>query len=262
MVIWRTVARDNLNTKNSKTMSEKDTLFSEPTDAQPGSFEFNEPVVRVFSDMIERSVPGYRQLLELTPLIVRSAVTPNSRVYDLGCSLGAATLAARRAIQVPGVEMIGLDNSPEMVARCQHIIAQDNSTVPVEIQVADITEQHYQNASLCLMYFTLQFVSVDQRSGLLERIYEGLNPGGVLLLAEKLRFESADEQAWMDEHHLSFKRSQGYSDLEIAKKRQAIENVLIPQSAKEHEAALKQAGFGHIHRWFQCLNFSCFVAIK
>lgn len=243
-------------------MSEKDTLFSEQSPTPSGSFEFNEPVVRVFSDMIERSVPGYRQLLELTPLLVRSAVKPNSRVYDLGCSLGAATLAARRAIQVPGVEIIGLDNSLEMVTRCQQIIAEDNSTVPVDIQMADITKHQYQNASLCLMYFTLQFVSLNQRADLLQRIHEGLNPGGVLLLAEKLRFEAPQEQAWMDEHHLSFKRSQGYSDLEIAKKRQAIENVLIPQSATEHEDALKKAGFGHIHRWFQCLNFSCFVAIK
>jgi len=243
-------------------MSEKDTLFSDQSDTPTGSFEFNEPVVRVFSDMIERSVPGYRQLLELTPLVARSAVQPHTKVYDLGCSLGAATLAARRAIQVPGVEMVGLDSSPEMVARCRSIVAEDNSTVPVDIQVADITEQTYEHASLCLMYFTLQFVALDQRADLLSRIYEGLIPGGVLLLAEKLRFDTPDEQDWMDEHHLSFKRSQGYSDLQIAKKRQAIENVLIPQTANEHERALKQAGFRHVHRWFQCLNFSCFVAIK
>lgn len=243
-------------------MSEKDTLFSDPSETPTGSFEFNEPVVRVFSDMIERSVPGYRQLLELTPLVVRSAVQAQTKVYDLGCSLGAATLAARRAIQVPGVEIVGLDSSPEMVARCQHIMAEDNSTVPVDIQLADITEHAYDNASLCLMYFTLQFVALDQRADLLSRIYEGLNPGGVLLLAEKLRFDTPKEQTWMDEHHLSFKRSQGYSDLEIAKKRQAIENVLIPQTANEHEMALQQAGFRHIYQWFQCFSFSCFVAIK
>lgn len=243
-------------------MSEKDTLFSDSSETPSGSFEFNEPVVRVFSDMIERSVPGYRQLLDLTPLVVRSAVQPNTTVYDLGCSLGAATLAARRAIQAPGVEMVGLDNSPEMVARCRRIVAEDNSTVPVDIQVADITEHPYKNASLCLMYFTLQFVALNQRASLLRRIYEGLNPGGVLLLAEKLRFESAKEQVWMEEHHLSFKKSQGYSDLEIAKKRQAIENVLIPQTAHEHEMALQQAGFRHIYQWFQCLNFSSFVEIK
>lgn len=243
-------------------MSEKDTLFSDPSETPTGSFEFNEPVVRVFSDMIERSVPGYRQLLELTPLVVRSSVQPHTKVYDLGCSLGAATLAARRAIQVPGVEMVGLDSSPEMVARCRGIVAEDNSTVPVDIQVADITEYSYENASLCLMYFTLQFVALDQRANLLSRICEGLNAGGVLLLAEKLCFDTPQEQAWIDEHHLSFKRSQGYSDLEIAKKRQAIENVLIPQTAHEHERALEQAEFRHVHRWFQCLNFSCFVAIK
>ena len=241
---------------------EKDTLFKDQPSVAEGSFQFNEPVVKVFPDMIERSVPGYRELLELTPLIVKQAVGANELVYDLGCSLGAATLAARRAIQAPGARIIGLDSSAQMVERCRAIVAEDNSSVPVEIHQADITQSPFEPASLFLMYFTLQFIPPTERPALLRRIGDALKPGGVLLLAEKLSFDSHHEQTWMDEHHLAFKRAQGYSDLEIANKRQAIENVLIPESEQAHIKALETAGFSRVYRWFQSLNFACFVAIK
>ncbi len=241
---------------------EKDTLFKDQPSVAEGSFQFNEPVVKVFPDMIERSVPGYRELLELTPLIVKQAVGANELVYDLGCSLGAATLAARRAIQAPGARIIGLDSSAQMVERCRAIVAEDNSSVPVEIHQADITQSPFEPAALFLMYFTLQFIPPTERPALLRRIGDALKPGGVLLLAEKLSFESPHEQTWMDEHHLAFKRAQGYSDLEIANKRQAIENVLIPESEQAHIKALETAGFSRVYRWFQSLNFACFVAIK
>lgn len=241
---------------------EKDTLFKDQPSVAEGSFQFNEPVVKVFPDMIERSVPGYRELLDLTPLIVKQAVGTDDLVYDLGCSLGAATLAARRAIQAPGARIIGLDSSAQMVERCRSIVAEDNSSVPVEIHQADITQYPFEPAALFLMYFTLQFIPPNERPTLLRRIGDALKPGGVLLLAEKLSFDSPHEQAWMDEHHLAFKRAQGYSDLEIANKRQAIENVLIPQSEQTHIKALEAAGFSRVYRWFQSLNFACFVAIK
>lgn len=243
-------------------MSQKDTLFDSAEGISAGSFQFNESVVRVFPDMIERSVPGYKMLLDITPILVRNAVQPNSYVYDLGCSLGAATLAARRAIQVPNVKIIGIDNSKDMVARCQQIIAQDNSTVPVEIVEGDVAAFDYDQASLFLMYFTLQFIPLKDRIALLQRVYDALKPGGVLLLAEKLCFETPEVQTWMDEHHLDFKRAQGYSDLEIANKRQAIENVLVPQTADSHRKALTEVGFTHTPIWFQCFNFVCFAAIK
>jgi tRNA (cmo5U34)-methyltransferase len=243
-------------------MNEKDTLFDNNREVASGSFEFNESVVRVFPDMIERSVPGYKTLLELTPLVVKRAVLPNSNVYDLGCSLGAATLAARRAIHVPNVRIIGVDNAPDMVERCRALVAQDNSNVPVDIVLGDVIHHNYEDASLFLMYFTLQFVAPKERLGLLQKIHRALTPGGALLLAEKLCFDEADGQTWMDEHHLDFKRSQGYSDLEIANKRQAIENVLVPQTQTSHEEALALAGFRQTRLWFQCLNFAAFVAIK
>ncbi len=241
-------------------MNTRDQIYA-GSEEQVRPFEFSEKVVRVFPDMIERSVPGYRQLLELTPLIAREAVVENTRVYDLGCSLGAATLAARRAIQAPGVSIIAVDQSPQMVARCKEIVAEDNSTVPVQVIKGDVCEVAIEDASLVLMYFTLQFIAPEQRAALMRRVAAGLVPGGVLLLAEKLAFDES-AQAWLDRHHHAFKRAQGYSDLEIARKRQALENVLIADSRQTHHQRLLDAGFEQVIDWFQCLNFCCFAAVK
>ncbi|MGY6555142.1 MAG: carboxy-S-adenosyl-L-methionine synthase CmoA [Wenzhouxiangella sp.] len=241
-------------------MSQRDCIY-QAHDAESGSFQFSESVVRVFPDMIERSVPGYRLLLELTPLIVRDAVVADSRVYDLGCSLGAATLAARRAVQAPGVDIIAVDRSPQMVARCRQIVAEDNSIVPVSVLEGDACDIPIERASLVLMYFTQQFIDPDKRPALLRRIADGLLPGGVLLLAEKLAFDQ-DAQDWLDHHHHAFKRAQGYSDLEIARKRQALENVLIADTRQAHHQRLLEAGFEQVIDWFQCLNFCCFAAVK
>jgi len=225
-------------------------------------FQFSEQVVKVFPDMIERSVPGYRLLLELTPIVVRRAVQPDTRIYDLGCSLGAATLAARRAVQEPGVTITAVDNAPDMVARCRTLVGQDNSRVPVDVVEGDIRDIEIESASVILVYFTLQFLPLQARDELLKRIARGMVPGGVLILAEKIAFEPEASQHWMDDHHRDFKRAQGYSDLEIARKRQALENVLVPETRQAHHDRLKSAGFGEIHDWFQCLNFCCLAAVK
>jgi len=245
-------------------MSERDRIYaSDPAqpDRSAAPFEFSDSVVRVFPDMIERSVPGYRLLLELTPLMVRRAVQPDSRIYDLGCSLGAATLAARRAVGVEGVQIIAADTSPDMVHRCREIVTADNSRVAVEVIEADICELLIENASIVLLYFTLQFIERAKRQPLIDRIASGLQPGGILLLAEKLAFDPVDQQ-WLDSHHHDFKRAQGYSDLEIARKRQALENVLIPESRADHHERLRSAGFSQVVDWFQCLNFSAIAAIR
>ncbi len=241
----------------------RDEIYRTGDDDRPAApFEFSEAVVKVFPDMIERSVPGYRLLLDLTPLLVRRAVQPGSRIYDLGCSLGAATLAARRAVQVDDVDIVAVDRAPDMVARCRELIAADNSRVPVEVLEADLLEVPIENASVVLVYFTLQFVPVARRDALIRRIHAGLRPGGVLVLAEKLAFEPPARQAWLNTHHHDFKRSQGYSDLEIARKRQALENVLVPETRERHHARLETAGFETVVDWFQCFNFGAIAAVR
>lgn len=241
-------------------MSRDDIYRSEDGEASP--FSFDDRVVRVFPDMIRRSVPGYDLLLELTGIMVRDAVQPGSRVYDLGCSLGAATLAARRAIHEEDVEIVAVDNSAPMVARCRQIVAADNSVVPVDVREGDVTELGITNASVVLMYYTLQFIAPERRNAVIGNIHRGLRPGGVLLLAEKVCSEDETEQDWITSRHHDFKRWQGYSDLEIARKRQALENVLVPDSRAIHVHRLKSAGFERVHEWLHCLNFAAFAAFR
>ena len=87
-------------------MSERDRLF-ETTITEPGEFVFDERVVRVFPDMINRSVPGYATVVSMTAMLARRYAQPNTRIYDLGCSLGAVTLAMRAAVRAEAVDVFG-----------------------------------------------------------------------------------------------------------------------------------------------------------
>ncbi|GAB4174031.1 MAG: carboxy-S-adenosyl-L-methionine synthase CmoA [Wenzhouxiangellaceae bacterium] len=237
----------------------RDQLFR----SRPGApFTFDEGVVEVFPDMIERSVPGYRTLLELTPLMVQRAVQPDSRIYDLGCSLGAATRAALRAPGAAQASVVAVDNSSAMVHRFRQALADDTPPAPVQVIEADIRSVPIENASVVMLYFTLQFVPPGDRDALIRRIHAGIRPGGVLLMAEKLCDEQADRHELLDALHLDFKRAQGYSELEIARKRQALEDVLVPEPAARHHARLREAGFVPTVEWFRALNFAAFAAFR
>jgi len=238
----------------------KDTLFSVPQPA--ADFAFNAAVAAVFDDMIRRSVPGYELTLAMIGLIAREHAQPGSRLYDLGCSLGAATLTMRHAVEGRGCRIIGIDNSPAMLARCRAHLAEDDAATPVALACADIADVDIDDASLAVLNFTLQFIPAERRPALLARIHAGLRPGGVLLLSEKIRFDDAREQAVLTELHHGFKRAQGYSQLEVSQKRTALENVLIPETLATHLERLRTAGFSEAYVWFQCFNFASLIAYK
>lgn len=237
-----------------------DQIYSQPLEAITG-FVFDQNVVRVFRDMIGRSVPGYATLVSMLPVLAQEYIQDNSRCYDLGCSLGAATLMLRHSINQNNVSIVAIDNSAAMIAQCKTYIEQDKSPVPVELHCADICELDISNASMVVMNFTLQFISPEKRLALLEKIYAGLKPGGVLVLSEKLLF-AEPQQTWMTHLHHTFKKLNGYSDLEISQKRSALENVLIADTLEQHQLRLQQAGFKNILPWFQCFNFSSLLAVK
>jgi len=239
----------------------KDTLFAQPR-PHLVDFAFDEQVARVFPDMIRRSVPGYDTIIAMLGVFAHHYVQPHSRVYDLGCSQGAATLALRRHIGAPDVKIVAVDNAPAMIERCQHNIAADLSPSEVELRCEDIQHTVIENASLVALNFTLQFLPPDQRAGMLARIAQGLNPGGVLVLSEKICFADTGQQTLFTDLHHDFKRLNGYSDLEISQKRQAIENVLIPDTLEQHKARLLTNGFSAVHCWFQCFNFVSLLAIR
>jgi len=241
--------------------TDKDEIYRQPLDTV-SDFQFDQRVVRVFPDMIRRSVPGYELVLELLGLAARQFSQPHSNIYDLGCSLGAATLAMRRQVTHTDCRIIAVDNSPDMVQRAREQIDRDNSIVAVEVIAADVQDIDISQASLVVLNFTLQFIAPEQRLALLQKIHDGMLPGAVLLIAEKLRFADQPSQQLLDAWHQGFKRSQGYSDLEIAQKRQALENVMQPDTLETHQQRLQQAGFVHVCQWFQALNFAAVLARK
>ncbi|KGD71868.1 tRNA methyltransferase [Tatumella morbirosei] len=242
-------------------MSDRDTLFSAPID-KLGDWTFDERVAEVFPDMIQRSVPGYSNIISMIGMLAERFVRPDSRVYDLGCSLGAATLSVRRNIHHSGCEIIAVDNSPAMVERCRRHIDAFRAQTPVQVIEADIRQVEISNASLVVLNFTLQFLDPAERQLLLNKIYQGLLPGGALVLSEKFSFDDQTMGELLFNMHHDFKRANGYSELEISQKRSMLENVMLTDSVATHKSRLAKAGFGHAEQWFQCFNFGSLVAIK
>lgn len=238
-----------------------DTLFTDPIRA-PGRFRFDSAVVDVFPDMIRRSVPGYETVIALCGLLAERFVQPGSNVYDLGSSLGATTFAIREKLDAEDCRIIAVDNSTAMLERCGDLLNEAPGSAPVELIESDIREIEFENASMMTLNYTLQFIPIEDRLALLTKIADALLPGGILVLSEKVLFpDDALNTLNIDLHH-DFKRAHGYSELEIAGKRDSLEDVLVPESLEAHRDRLRAAGFKSSDVWFQCFNFASLVALK
>ena len=244
-------------------MGDRDSLYESLVNEVP-DFVFDERVVRVFPDMINRSIPGYGLIVPTVGLLARRYAQDGSNLYDLGCSLGAVALAMSHAVRAKHARIFAVDNSPAMIARLRESLASEPGTgpVPIEAVCADVMDAPVEHGSVAVLNFTLQFVEPSSRLPLLTKIAAGLLPGGVLLLSEKLRFGTADEQTLQTTWHHDFKRAQGYSELEIAHKRDALENVMKPDTLEQHRKRLFEAGFSKVYQWFQAFNFVSLIAFR
>jgi tRNA (cmo5U34)-methyltransferase len=240
---------------------QKDAIFAEPL-AHIQDFRFDDQVADVFPDMIQRSVPGYQTIIQTIGKLSGRFQQADSNYYDLGCSLGAATLAMRRNITTANSRIIAVDNSNAMVERCERHLQAFRSDIPVEVKLADIRQQPIEQAAIVVINFTLQFLPKEDRNTLINRVYQGLKPGGLLILSEKFINQEPVTNDLLVELHHDFKRANGYSELEISQKRSALENVMKPDTLPEHQQRLQQAGFTSQTLWFQCFNFCSMVAIK
>ncbi len=236
----------------------RDRVFARPL-GEIRAFEFNDSVARVFADMIERSVPGYTLLLQLIGLYAGIFVRPGSRVYDLGCSLGAA--ARIIAAQTRGVdcEIIAVDSSAAMIRRCREEAAADPR---IEWRCEDIRATRIESASMVVLNLTLQFLPPEERAAELARIHRGMLAGGALVLSEKVLLDDDEHNARMVELHQAFKKSRGYSELEISQKRNALEQVMRLDRESVHRQRLADAGFDPVYPCFRCLNFASYLALK
>ncbi len=244
-------------------MSE-DRIYTTDDGGEP--FRFNENVARVFPDMLRRSIPGYAASIEAIGSLAARYVRAGTNCYDLGCSLGAATLAMRQGIREPACRIVAVDSAPAMIARCREVIAADDRLngpeTDVDVVEGDIRDISFVNASMVVLNYTLQFIEPADRGELLRRICDGMNEGGVLVLSEKVADENPEMETLLVELHHEHKRRNHYSELEIARKRAALENVLVPETVATHRARLSDAGFTHSAVWLRYFNFVSIIAIR
>lgn len=239
----------------------KDKIFA-VDDPDIGSFEFSDAVAKVFPDMLRRSIPGYTECIQTIGMLAARCVQPDTRCYDLGCSLGAAALAMRRNIRVPGCSIIAVDQARAMIERFHQIVAEDDGESEISIIEADVRDTEIEQASMVVMNYTLQFLPLEERANMVRKIYDGMVDGGIFFLSEKVFDENSETEATLVDLYYEFKRRNAYSELEISRKRTALENVLIPETIAMHEERLSNAGFRNISLYMKHLNFVSIVATR
>lgn len=242
-------------------MAQFDRLFSE-IDPDAGTFSFDENVAQVFDDMISRSVPLYADVQRSIPVLTNLLDHDPIRIIDLGCSTGTSLIHLSQQLPQRPLELIGVDNSPSMLDRCQQKLDSLELHHPISTVCQSVQSFEFSEASVVLMNYTLQFVPQEDRPQLLRRICNSIRPGGFLLISEKVAHDRPEMDNALVELYFEYKRRQGYSELEISRKRDALENVLVPLSTQENLELISAAGFGRTEvllKWFNFATFLCRV---
>ena len=238
----------------------RDTLFH--TTAPVEKFEFDERVADVFDDMLDRPVPFYKQVIEMTAEILGHSLVAGDTVYDLGCSTGTTLLYLARMPDNSKFNFIGVDNSEAMLDKALRKAQMFSMADRIVFRAQDITRIDFSGAGGVILNYTLQFIKPSVRLEFLRNIHGGLRNGGVLILSEKVTSEDKGFNDQFQDSYHQFKKKRGYSELEIAKKREALENVLIPLSSSRNKEMLLQAGFSRVETFFQWFNFVSYVASR
>jgi tRNA (cmo5U34)-methyltransferase len=219
-------------------------------------FAFDERVAAVFADMLKRSVPGYGTIISLIAVLAKKYAQPDTVIYDLGCSLGAVSLAIAKNVE--NCRILGFDVSQPMIEKAKNLVMESKNENRISLFCEDITKINFEKTSFVVLNLTLQFINPNERISLLKKIYDSLTENGVLILTEKIN----DENGFFTDIYYDFKRANGYNETEISKKRIALENVLITDTEETHVKRLENVGFKRIQRWFQAINFCSYIIWK
>jgi tRNA (cmo5U34)-methyltransferase len=239
----------------------RDRLF-EPAESATNDFRFDQTTAAVFDDMVSRSVPFYDEMQRMTAEMAADFAVPGSHLFDLGCATGTTMVHLDPLID-PSVRFVGVDSSEEMLGKARQKLAACPSGRPFDLIVADLhRSQVVENASVAVMTLTLQFIRPLHRERVIRNVIEGLNDQGCLILIEKLTLGDSLFNRLFIRYYYDMKKRQGYSDSEIAHKREALENVLIPYRPEENRELLANAGFRHIEEFFRWYNFCGMIAVK
>ncbi|MFK7816706.1 MAG: carboxy-S-adenosyl-L-methionine synthase CmoA [Gammaproteobacteria bacterium] len=241
--------------------SNKDRIYASKQD-KVDKFVFDQNVAGVFQDMIERSVPGYNALNQLLPIVANQFIQENSNVYDLGCSLGEATISIANAANGKNIVIHAVDNSSAMISQLESRLKSLKLNARIELLNSDVNDVDMMDGSFVILNYTLQFIDRSKRDALISNVCSSLMNKGALLISEKIRYDDKEEDLIMQQLHENYKRQNDYSDMEISQKREALEDVLVRDTHEQHIERLKNAGFSKVSILTKYLNFVSYLAIK
>jgi tRNA (cmo5U34)-methyltransferase len=254
---------DQLDTELDRTYlyldPEKDELFE--NGPWPKPFVFNEDVVRVFDDMVSRSIPLYREVLVCAAHWARAYYQPGTRIIDVGCSTGTFLELLGRFLKQPAT-LAGIDNSQSMLEKARQKLIGVQEFHQVELICENAENCSFENSSVVVINYTLQFLPLQQRQKLLRSMYEGMTAGGLLFLSEKIRAAYPQFQETITLHYEAFKARNGYARTEIERKKEALENVLVPLTEAQQVQMLRESGFEKVDSPIKLHNFISLVALK
>ena len=239
----------------------KDELFAKP--GATHDFKFGAETAKVFDDMVNRSVPFYEEIQRMVCELAGSFAVPGTNLYDIGCATGNTLIMLQNKMADKNIQLIGIDNSDEMLSKAQSKIKSQCGENKIQLLNANLHDlPHIDNCSVVILLLTLQFVRPLHREKLVKTIFDGLQKNGCLILVEKVTGSCTLLNRLFIEYYYTYKRRKGYSELEIAQKREALENVLIPYHHEENKKMLLDSGFSHTEEFFRWYNFSGIVALK
>ena len=243
------------------TIMGKDEVFKGEIE-KASDFKFGANVANVFDDMVNRSVPFYGEIQRMIAELTADHAQEGTDVYDLGCSTGTTMIGMDTMVD-QNIRFVGIDDSQEMLDKCKLKLLEIGFSRDYELRCADLSQGvQINNASVVVLCLTLQFVRPIYREQLLKNIYDGLKPGGALILVEKILAEESEFNREFIKYYYNYKRRNNYSEMEISQKREALENVLIPYKLSEDITLLRDRGFVNCEVFFKWYNFAGVIAIK
>jgi len=226
-------------------------------------YEFSFTTIRDFDIHIAQEIRGYETLFTIVTEMADTVIATGTNAYDIGCSTGRflVTLSERLAAETDKfrrryVRFIGIEPNDNFAA--SHRDTPDSVTF---VQERVTASTRFENASLISSIFTLQFIPIQERQAVIQNIYRGLNPGGVLLLAEKVYSTDPEIDRLLNNSHLDFKRE--FTDSErIFSKDAQLRSIMRPLTLQDNVSLLENAGFDRHECFWRVNNFVALIAVK
>ncbi len=238
-------------------MKEKDNVMAKE------KWKFDGEVAKCFENMLQRSIPEYQMMRELTKRIGSDYLKGKGgfSLLDIGCSNG---LSMKPFVEEFGLEgtYVGMDVSQPMLDEAINVLgglSKDVFLLNHDIRNGLLKDEKF---DLILSILTIQFTPIEYRQKIIRDVYNSLEDGGMFIMSEKILGSCFEIDDMLVNNYLNMKKENGYSEEQILRKKKSLEGVLVPMTSEWNKSMLKTAGFRAVDVFWRNLNFEAYVCIK